>query len=77
MAPLQPFAGIGVANARHEEAEAEGQHDDIPHEKLLAARAYLAQPLRVSGKADYATSIRTESGPDRTRVSDREVPPGA
>ena len=33
--PLQPFAGVGVAYARHEEAKAEGQHENIPHEKLL------------------------------------------
>ena len=31
-APLQAFTGIGVANACHEEAKAEGQNDDIPHE---------------------------------------------
>src|SRR5512141_1235513 len=29
---LKPFAGVGVAYAHHEEAKAEGQHDDIPHE---------------------------------------------
>ena len=30
--PSKPFTGIGVANARYEEAEAEGQHDDVPHD---------------------------------------------
>src|SRR5712664_2012632 len=27
----KPFASVGIANSRHEEAEAEGQHDDVPH----------------------------------------------
>src|SRR6476659_1746018 len=36
--PSQPFAGVGVAYACHEEAKAEGQHENVPHEKLLAAR---------------------------------------
>jgi hypothetical protein len=34
-APLQPLAGIGVADARHEEAEAERQHDDVQHGMFL------------------------------------------
>ena len=29
------FAGIGVADRRGEEAEAEGQHDNVPHLDLL------------------------------------------
>ena len=33
----KPFAGVGVAYARHEEAEAERQHDDVQHEVLLCA----------------------------------------
>ena len=37
-APLQAFAGIGVANACREKAEAKSQHDDVQHEELLAAR---------------------------------------
>jgi hypothetical protein len=35
--PLKPFAGVGVADACREQAEAEGQHDDIQHEMLLCA----------------------------------------
>jgi hypothetical protein len=31
----QPFAGVGIAYARHEEAEAERQHDDVQHEMFL------------------------------------------
>src|SRR6185312_8092260 len=34
-APLQPFAGIGVADARHEETEGERQHDDVQHGMFL------------------------------------------
>ena len=34
---LEPFAGVGVTHRRHEEAEAEGQHDDVQHEMLLCA----------------------------------------
>src|ERR1700692_4677469 len=30
---LEPFAGVGVAYAQYEEPEAEGQHDDVPHDK--------------------------------------------
>jgi hypothetical protein len=32
---LKPFAGVGVTHRHDEEAEAEGQHDDIQHEVLL------------------------------------------
>jgi hypothetical protein len=31
----KPFAGIGVAYSRREEAEPQGQHDDVQHEVLL------------------------------------------
>ena len=34
-APLQPFAGIGVADACGEEAEGERQHDDVKHGMFL------------------------------------------
>src|SRR4051794_23274253 len=33
----KPFAGVGVANAQCEEAQAEEQHDNVQHEMLLAA----------------------------------------
>jgi hypothetical protein len=32
---LKSFAGVGVTHRRREEAEAEGQHDDVQHEMLL------------------------------------------
>src|SRR6266508_598038 len=31
LAPLEPFASIGIADACHEEAERERQHDDVQH----------------------------------------------
>jgi hypothetical protein len=37
-APLQPFAGIGVANARHEEAQGEGQHENVQHGNVPVRR---------------------------------------
>jgi hypothetical protein len=35
--PLKPFAGVGVAYARREQTQPEGQHDDVQHEMLLVA----------------------------------------
>ena len=35
--PLKPFAGVGVTYSRGEEAEPEGQHDNVQHERLLCA----------------------------------------
>ena len=32
---LKPFAGVGVTHRHREEAEAEGQHDDVQHQVLL------------------------------------------
>ncbi len=34
---LQPFAGVGVAQRQGEEAQSEGQHEDVQHELLLAS----------------------------------------
>jgi hypothetical protein len=34
---LKPFAGIGVTYSRREEAEPEGQQEDVQHEVLLCA----------------------------------------
>ena len=34
-APLKAFAGIGVTDACHEEAEAERQHENVQHGMLL------------------------------------------
>jgi hypothetical protein len=35
LAPLQPFANVGIADACHEEAERECQHDDVQHGMFL------------------------------------------
>ena len=32
---LKSFAGVGVSDRHPEEAEADGQHDDVQHEVLL------------------------------------------
>jgi hypothetical protein len=32
----KPIAGVRVANRQHEEAEPDGEHDKVQHEKLLA-----------------------------------------
>jgi hypothetical protein len=34
---LKPFAGVGVTYRHREEAQTEGQHDDVQHELLLVA----------------------------------------
>src|SRR5258708_1107343 len=34
---LKLLGGVGIAYPRGEEAEAKGQHDDVPHEVLLCA----------------------------------------
>jgi hypothetical protein len=34
---LKSFAGIGVTYRRREEAEAEGQHENVQHEMLLCS----------------------------------------
>ena len=50
---LKPFAGVGVAHCGREEAEAEGQHDDIQHEVLLVVlvskrRLWVLQGTRIA-----------------------------
>jgi hypothetical protein len=35
ISPLKPFTGVGVTDGDREEAEAEGQHEDVQHEMLL------------------------------------------
>ncbi len=50
---LKPFAGVGVAHCGCEEAEAEGQHDDIQHEVLLVVlvskhRLWVLQGTRIA-----------------------------
>ena len=48
-----------------EEAKAERQHENIPHEKLLAARVACAQPLRVSGKRGRINLNGSQPYPDQ------------
>jgi hypothetical protein len=58
----KPFTGIGIAYSRREEAEPEGQHEDVQHEVLLCA----AIPQSGAREREIAFS----------RLSDGEVPPG-
>src|ERR1700738_5161522 len=37
---LEPIAGIRGANRQHEEAEPDGEHDKVQHEKLLAISVF-------------------------------------
>jgi hypothetical protein len=45
---LKPFAGVGVTDGGREEAETEGQHDDVQHEMLLCGASCEA------GSTDFA-----------------------
>ena len=76
-APLQPLAGIGVAYDCHEEAQAEGQHDDIPHQKLLAAHVSRRNLYAFPGERIAMDQSGPIYGPKPTRISGCEVPPGA
>src|SRR5258707_14884513 len=67
---LKSFAGVGVTHRHHEEADAEGQHDDIQHEVLLVALVFRSRPLRVAGKAGCDGSNRIE---DATRALPESV----
>jgi hypothetical protein len=48
--PLKPFAGVGVADARREQTQPEGQHDDIKHEMLLVALSSVRNICVFSGR---------------------------
>ena len=75
---LEPFAGVGVAYAQYEEPEAEGQHDDVPHDKCSLSRLFACATSVVLGKATCDGSISpSNSDPGLTRISDGEVPLGA
>jgi hypothetical protein len=71
----QPLAGIGVTNSGREQAEAKGQHDDIQHGFLLAARFSSARSCPGCGKPDCDESIADRIGESVLPVfSGREVP---
>src|ERR1700733_6963730 len=44
----EPFAGVGVTHRRHEEAEAEGHHEDVQHELLLCGIICAARSMAFS-----------------------------
>ena len=52
--PLEPVAGVGVAHRHHEQAEAEGQHDEIQHGILLGdADPYCARDPLPKSRAQW------------------------
>ncbi len=53
----KPLAGVSVADGHHEEAEPEGQHDDVQHGMLLVA--CLAMRLLRTAAADGLRWINT------------------
>ena len=55
--PSQAFAGIGVADARHEEAEGERQHDDVQHGMFLCDMNRVPK-VRLSRLASRGTTVR-------------------
>jgi hypothetical protein len=63
---LKPLAGVGVTYRQHEEAEAEGQHDDIQHEVLLVlSRLFLCATLACCRKVGWRwinTGSQVQSG---------------
>ena len=61
-APLQPLAGIGIADACDEETESEAQHDDIPHE-----RSSLLRTLPVATSARFREEVLRWINRDRLR----------
>ena len=74
---LKPFAGVGVAYAQHEEAKAEGQHDDVPHENA-PCRACWRNFCVFRGRRVAIDQIRrSDRDPSLARISGPVVPLGA
>ena len=71
---LKSFAGVGVAYRQREEAQTEGQHDDVQHEMLLAAlvfwRNFCAFPRICIAMNQSADRIATLAIPISVAVSD-------
>ncbi len=63
---LQTLASVGVANGQHEEAQTEGEHENIEHEKLLAAAAAktTASAFSAPGSASFVIGFRGERSGD-------------
>ena len=72
---LKPFAGVGVTDRRREEAEAEGQHEDVQHEMLLVTLVSTPKRCVLTRKAKCDRSTRERDWDrDLVRISRREVP---
>src|ERR1700733_2741430 len=48
----KPFAGVGVTDRQNEEAETQGQHEDVQHEMLLAVLVSLRNVRAFSWRAN-------------------------
>jgi len=71
---LKPFAGVGVTQRQHEEAEAKGQHEDVQHQVLLVALVSLRHACMLQGRR-IALDLHGIAGAIRAcRNSGREVP---
>jgi hypothetical protein len=68
----EPFAGVGVAHRCREEAEPEGQHDDIKHEVLLVTPASARNGWAFQGKRMQSITAGCDPGP--SVISDGDVP---
>lgn len=54
---LKPFTGVGVTYRHHEEAQTDGEHDDVQHELLLVALVSARKLLHVSGRRILPISV--------------------
>jgi hypothetical protein len=71
---LKPFAGVGVAHCGCEEAEAEGQHDDIQHEVLLVVLVFVLDYFVFRERRIATDQQGSEAQPGFADISGREVP---
>jgi hypothetical protein len=71
---LKPFAGVGVAHCGCEEAEAEGQHDDIQHEVLLVVLVFVLDYFVFRERRIATDQQGSEAQPGFAHISGREVP---
>jgi hypothetical protein len=78
--PLKPLAGVAVANREGEKAEAQRQHDDIPHEnapsRVFSENAVSAN-FRLKAPCVESIAERVLSTFRRRMFDGWEVPPGA
>src|SRR5262249_48935984 len=64
----QPFAGVAVADRQHEEAEPNGQQDDVHHGMLLSARNLRATTETPVANETFATQVSERLCPGRPTI---------